>query len=59
MIILLCLCLCSINTGNAQGKYQRENLLGPLNDYLLQRLQPFVISVPVARTSFSIGKDLL
>ena len=42
--------------GNAQGKFQREGLLGPLDDYLLRPLQngrPLEINVTKAETNFS------
>ena len=43
--------------GNAQGKFQREGLLGPLDDYLFQPLQsgrPLEINVTKAETNFSL-----
>ena len=43
--------------GNAQGKFQREGLLGPLDDYLVQPLQsgrPLEINVTKAETNFSL-----
>ena len=46
--------------GNAQGKYQKDGLLGPLDDYLIQPLQngnPIIINVPESRLNMSlIGK---
>ena len=44
--------------GNAQGKFQREGLLGPLDDYLVQPLQsgrPLEINVTKAETNLSLG----
>ena len=44
--------------GNAQGKFQREGLLGPLDDYLFQPLQsgrPLEINVTKAETNLSLG----
>ncbi|KAK3714380.1 hypothetical protein QZH41_020627, partial [Actinostola sp. cb2023] len=40
---------------NAQGKYQKDNLLGPLKDFLLQHLEPLMINVPNARIVFAEG----
>ncbi|XP_022800409.1 uncharacterized protein LOC111338234 [Stylophora pistillata] len=47
--------------GNAQGKFQREGLLGPLDDYLLQPLQNgsyFEIKVTKAEMSLSLDDKL-
>ena len=44
--------------GNAQGKFQREGLLGPLDDYLVHPLQsgrPLGIKVTKAETNLSLG----
>ncbi|XP_022800411.1 uncharacterized protein LOC111338235 [Stylophora pistillata] len=49
------------STRNAQGKFQREGLLGPLDDYLLQPLQNgsyFEIKVTKAEMSLSLDDKL-